>query len=305
MDVKNAFLQGNLEEEVYMTLPPCHKNTSDPSLVCKLRKTIYGLKQSPRVWYAKLNSFLLKNNFVKSTADYSMFINHSGKSTTVILVYVDDIIIIGNDNDEIKKVKQLLKNEFDIKDLGTLSYFLRIEIAHSSKGLFLSQRKYVLDLLKETDKLGAKPTGTPIETNIKLGLEDGEPLPDIGQYQRLIGKLIYLTVTRPDIVFAVSIVSQFMHAPRTSHLSTIDIILRYLKGTPGQGIWMKKNVTNNVVGYSDADWARSCDRKSTTGFCTFVGGNLVTWKSKKQNVVARSSAEAEYRAMASTASELT
>jgi Reverse transcriptase (RNA-dependent DNA polymerase) len=210
-----------------------------------------------------------------------MFINHSDKSTTVILVYVDDIIITENNNEEIKKVKQSLKNEFDIKDLGTLSYFLGIEIAHSSKGLFLSQRKYVLDLLKETGKLGAKSASTPIETNIKLGPEDGELLPDIVQYQRLVGKLIYLTVTRPDIAFALSVVSQFMHAPCTSHLSTIDRILRYLKGTPGQGIWMKKNITNNVVSYSDADWAGSCDRKSTTGFCMFVGGNLVTWKSKK------------------------
>ena len=157
-----------------------------------------------------------------------------------------------------------MKNEFDIKDLGKLSYFLGIEIAHSSKGLFLSQRKYVIDLLKETGKLGAKPAGTPMETNIKLGPEDGEPLSDIGQYQRLVGKLIYLTVTRPDIAFVVSVVSQFMHAPRTSHLSAIDRILRYLKDTPGQGIWMKKNITNNVVGYSDADWAGSCDRKSTT-----------------------------------------
>jgi Reverse transcriptase (RNA-dependent DNA polymerase) len=109
-----------------------------------------------------------------------MFINHFDKSITIILVYVDDIIITENDNEEIKKVKQSLKNEFDIKDLGTLSYFLRIKIAHSSKGLFLSQRKYVIDLLKETSKLGAKPAGTPIETNIKLGPEDGKPLPDIG-----------------------------------------------------------------------------------------------------------------------------
>jgi Reverse transcriptase (RNA-dependent DNA polymerase) len=191
------------------------------------------------------------------------------------------IIITGNDNEEIKRIKQLLKNEFDIKDLGTLSYFFGIEITHSSKGLFLSQRKYVLNLLKGTGKLRAKSTGTPMETNIKLGPEDGELLSDIGQYQMLVGKLIYLTVTRPDIAFAVSVVSQFMYAARTSHLSTIDRILIYLKGTPGQEIWMKKNITNNVVGYSDADWAGSCDRKSTTGFCTFVGGNLVTWKIKK------------------------
>jgi hypothetical protein len=194
-----------------------------------------------------------------------------------------------------------LKNEFDIKDLGKLSYFLGIEIAYSNKDLFLSKRKYTLNLLKE---LGAKPTNTPMETNTKLRLEEGELLADIGQYQRLVGKLIYLTVTRPDISFAVSMVSQFMHAPRTSHLSAIDRIHRYLKCTPGQGIWMRKNGSNDVVGFSDADWAGSCDRKSTTGFCTFVGGNLVTWKSKKQNVIARSSAEAEYIAMTSTASEL-
>jgi Reverse transcriptase (RNA-dependent DNA polymerase) len=305
MDVKNAFLQGTLKEEVYMTLPPGYKSTSDPSSVCKLKKAIYGLKQSPRAWYARLSFSLLKINFIKSTTDSTMFVKHSQKSTTIILVYVDDIIVTGNDNEEIKRVKEYLKREFDIKDLGQLSYFLGIEIAHSSKGLFLSQRKYVLNLLKETGKVGAKPASTPMETNIKLGLENGEPLTDIGQYQRLVGKLIYLTVTRPDIAYAVSVVSQFMHAPRTSHLSAIDRILRYLKSTPGQGIWMKKNNSNEVVGFSDADWAGSCDRKSTTEFCTFVGGKLVTWKSKKQSVVARSSAEAEYRAMASTASELT
>ncbi|XP_048232884.1 uncharacterized mitochondrial protein AtMg00810-like [Ricinus communis] len=143
-----------------------------------------------------------------------------------------------------------------------------------------------------------------METKTKLNLEDGNPLDNIGHYQRLVGKLIYLTVTRPNITYAVSVVSQFMHAPRTSHLDAINRILRYLKGTPGQGIWMKNNNTYDIIGFSDADWVGSCDRKSTSGFCTFVGGNLVTWKSKKQTVTARYSAKAEYRAMASTASEL-
>ena len=188
--------------------------------------------------------------------------------------------------------------------MGRLKYFLGIEIAHSSKGLFISQRKYILDLLEETGKLGSKPVITPVDTNVKLNSEDGESLTDISQFQRLVGKLIYLTVTRPDISFAVSQISKFMHAPRTPHLDAVNRILRYLKGTPGKGIWMKNNNSNDVCGYSDADWAGSFDRRSTTGYCTFVGGNLVTWKSKKQNVVARSSAEAEYRAMASTASEL-
>ncbi|XP_048236003.1 secreted RxLR effector protein 161-like [Ricinus communis] len=143
-----------------------------------------------------------------------------------------------------------------------------------------------------------------METNVKLNLEDGDSLTDIRQYQRLVGLLIYLTVTRPDIAYAVSMISQFMHTPCTSHLEAIDRILRYLKSTQGQGTWMKKNNTNTIVGFSDADWIGSSDRKSNTGFCTFVGRNLVTWKSKKQNVIARSSTEVEYRAMAYAASEL-
>ncbi|XP_048226878.1 uncharacterized mitochondrial protein AtMg00810-like [Ricinus communis] len=195
--------------------------------------------------------------------------------------FASDSSLVWNNNEEIEKVKQKLKREFDIKDLGQLTYFLGIEMAKSHKGLFLSQRKYVLDLLNETGKIGAKPIDTPMETKTRLNLEDGDPLDNIGHYQRLVGKLIYLTVTRPDISYAVSMISQFMHAPRTPHLDAVDRILRYLKGTPGHGIWMRNN--NNAItitGFSDADWAGSCDRKSTSGFCTFVGGNLVTWKSK-------------------------
>jgi hypothetical protein len=233
-----------------------------------------------------------------------LFTKIEGKNITLVLVYVDDLIITGNNLEEIRKIKSQLKEKFDIKDLGYLKYFLGIEVAFSRKGLFISQRKYTLDLLKETGKLGCKPASTPIDTKHKLNTEDGEPLEDIPQFQRLVGKLIYLTVTRPDISFSVSQISRFMHLPRTPHLEAVNRILRYLKGNPGKGIKMKNNNSNELCGYSDADWAGSFDRKSTTGFCTFVGGNLVTWKSKKQNVVARSSAEAEYRAMASTASEL-
>ena len=288
-----------------MNLPPGHKNENDKSLTCRLHKSIYGLKQSPRAWYAKLSYALVEFGFTKSSADSSMFVKLTKNSTTIVLVYVDDLIITGNNESEIGAIKQHLKNKFDIKDLGQLTYFLGIELANSTKGLFLSQRKYTLDLLKETGKLGAKPINTPMESNKKLNLEEGEPLENVGQYQRLVGKLIYLTITRPDIAFAVSVVSQFMHAPRTSHMNAIVRILKYLKCSPGRGIWFRKNNNLTIVGFSDADWAGSCDRRSTTGYCTFVGGNLTTWKSKKQNVVARSSAEAEYRAMAATASELT
>ncbi|XP_047320691.1 uncharacterized mitochondrial protein AtMg00810-like [Impatiens glandulifera] len=219
-------------------------------------------------------------------------------------IFEDDIIVTGNNSSYILKIKKYLQEQFDIKDLDTLKYFLGIEIAHSKKDLFLSQRKYVLDLLKEIGKLATKPTKTLIETTVKLNTEEGTPLHYINMYQRLVGKLIYLTVTRPDITFEVSNVSQFMHAPRTSHLSAVYRIRHYLKATTRVGIWMKRNNRIDVIGYTDADWAYIFDRKFTTGFCTFVRGNLVTWRSKKQNTVSRSSAEAEYRAMAATIEEL-
>nr|CAD1826176.1 unnamed protein product [Ananas comosus var. bracteatus] len=303
LDVKNAFLYGELQEEVYMSIPPGHPREGERDLVCRLRKSIYGLKQSPRAWFEKLSSTITSIGFVRNSADYSMFVKKEGTSTTIILVYVDDIILTGDNQKVIEDVKKWLKIMFDIKDLGELRYFLGIEVARSKKGIFLSQRKYTLDLLKETGKLASKPLGTPVD--IHPDLKKGELIDNVGLYQRLVGRLIYLTITRPDISYAVSLVSKFMHSPQTSHMNSVNRILRYLKSDPGKGILMRKNGNLNIVGYSDADWA-GCpiDRHSTTGYCTLLGGNLVTWKSKKQNVVSRSSAEAEYRAMASTACEL-
>jgi Reverse transcriptase (RNA-dependent DNA polymerase) len=302
MDVKNAFLHGELEEEVYMEPPP--GLSLKYGVVCRLKKAIYGLKQSPRAWYGKLSSALTKIGYKKSEADSSMFTLISDKGCVIILIYVDDLVITGSDQQGIAALKTHLKNEFDIKDLGYLRYFLGIEIARSQKGLFLSQRKYVLDLLKETEKLGVKPSNIPINYNSKF-VSDDDMLEDIGQFQRIVGKLIYLTITRPDIAYSVSFVSQFMQKPTKQHMELVDQILRYLKGAPGRGILMRNNGHVNITGYSDADWAGNpIDRKSTSGFCTFVGGNLVTWKSKKQATVARSSAEAEYRAMAVATCEI-
>jgi hypothetical protein len=171
-------------------------------------------------------------------------------------------------------------------------------VSRSSKGIYLSQRKYVLDLLSETGMLGSRPACTPIEQNHRLANDSGEPV-DREQYQRLVGRLIYLSHTRPNIAFAVSVVSQFMHDPKTQHMNAVLRIIRYLKGCPGRGLLYRPHGNLKVECYTDADWAGSLeDRKSTSGYCSFVGGNLVTWRSKKQSVVARSTAEAEFRAMA-------
>ncbi|XP_019086329.1 PREDICTED: uncharacterized protein LOC109126889 [Camelina sativa] len=263
-----------------MRPPPSLEDTIGPGKVFKLNKAIYGLKQSPRAWYHKLSTTLLERGFRKSEAEHTLFTLPSDKGIVVILVYVDDIIITGNDKVGIQDTKTFLKSVFDIKDLGELKYFLGIEVYRSDEGLFLSQRKYALDLLSETGKLGSKAVPTPLEENYKAGGKgelDATPFEDVKQYRRLVGKLIYLTITRPDICFAVNQVSQHMQIPTVHHWNMVNQILKYLKGSPGQGIWMGRNKNTELVGYCDADYAGDReDRRSTTGYCIFLGGNLVT-----------------------------
>ncbi|KAJ4721114.1 Retrovirus-related Pol polyprotein from transposon TNT 1-94 [Melia azedarach] len=299
LNVKNAFLHGNLEEEVYMNVPPGFETTMRADKACKLKKSLYGLKQSPRAWFEKFTSSIRCKGFQQSQGDHTLFFKHGENGKFIaLLVYVDDIILTGNDEKEARRLKEELNKEFEIKDLGNLGYFLGIEVARSRKGIFLSQRKYVTDLLKETGMLGCKAVGTPIEVNHKLETLKGG-LVNKEKYQRLVGKLIYLSHTRPDISYYVGIVSQFMHNPNEEHMKVVLRIIKYLKNSPGMGLLFTKVEKIEVEVYTDADWAgSSLDRRSISGYCTFLGGNLVTWRSKKQSVVARSSAEAEFRSMA-------
>ncbi|RVW69562.1 Retrovirus-related Pol polyprotein from transposon RE2 [Vitis vinifera] len=280
MDVHNAFLHGDLEEEVYMKLPPGFER-SDPNLVCRLRKSLYGLKQAPRCWFAKL---------VTALKGY---------------VYVDDLIISGNDSAALKTFKAYLSDCFKMKDLGVLKYFLGIKVARSSAGLFLCQRKYTLDIVSEAGLLGAKPCGFPIEHNHRLGLANGELLSNPESYRRLVGRLIYLAVTRPDLAYSVHILSQFMQEPRIEHWEAALRVVCYLKGTPGQGILLRADSDLSLQGWCDSDWA-ACPvtRRSLSGWLVFLGQSPISWKTKKQHTVSRSSAEAEYRAMAAVTCEL-
>lgn len=304
LDIKNAFLHGDLQEEVYMEQPPGFVAQGESDKVCRLRKSLYGLKQSPRAWFGKFSQALVCFGMKKSTSDHSVFYRRSEKGIVLLVVYVDDIVITGNDVLGISSLKTFLQGQFYTKDLGQLKYFLGIEVMRSKKGIYLSQRKYVLDLLSETGKLGAKPSGTPMMPNQQL-VKEGELCKDPERYRRLVGKLNYLTVTRPDIAYSVSVVSQFMSSPTVDHWAAVEQILCYLKAAPGRGILYKDHGHTRVECFSDADWAGSReDRRSTSGYCVFVGGNLVSWKSKKQNVVSRSSAESEYRAMAQSVCEI-
>ena len=183
----------------------------------------------------------MKCGFSQSQGDHTLFFKHSPhQKITVLIVYVDDIIMTGDNYEEIKDMKTQLSREFEIKDLGNLRYFLGMEVARSKDSMFISQRKYILDLLKETGSLGSKPATTPIDPNHRLGLDSEEHLVDKGRYQRLVGKLIYLSHTRPDIAYVMGVVSQFMHSPLECHIEAVQRILRYLKTTPGRGLLFKK-----------------------------------------------------------------
>jgi hypothetical protein len=304
LDVNNAFLHGDLCEDVYIKIPQGLNGFSDDK-VCKLTKSLYGLKQASRKWYEKLSQFLISHHFTQAPSDPTLFVKQTADTFTALLVYVDDIVLTGDSMTEIDNIKTHLHNTFGIKDLGTLKFFLDLEVAHSTKGITLSQRQYCLDLLAETGDLGSKPSSIPMDPSHKLHHDDGPPYTDVTGYRTLVGKLLYLTNTRPDIAFPVQQLCQFLDCPTTLHYKAAHKVLRYLKGCPGTGLFFPRTSDTHLVGFTDADWGGCVDtRRSITGYCFFLGSSLICWKSKKQQTISRSSSEAEYRALASSTCEL-
>ena len=280
LDVNNAFLHDDLDEEVYMKLALGYR-ASTPNKVCKLKKSLYGLKQAPRQWFAKLSSTLCAYGFVKSYADYSLFTYRKGQVFMALLIYVDDIILATNNAHSCQKFKEYLNQCFSIKDLGPLKYFLGIEVARGEKGLFLCQRKYALEIVDECSLLGAKPANFPMDQNHQLALAHSKELEDPTSYRRLIGRLIYLTITRPDLTYAVHILSQFMQAPREDHMNAARRVVRYIKGSAGQGILLPRASDLQLVSYCDSDWgACPISKRSLTGYFVTLGGAPISWKLK-------------------------
>ncbi|KAK2413561.1 putative mitochondrial protein [Trifolium repens] len=308
LDVNNAFLHGDLHEEIFMSLPPgmyIHNSDTETTKVCKLQKSIYGLKQASRQWYSKLSESLISFGYMQSSSDFSLFTKFNESSFTALLVYVDDIVLAGNDISEIQNVKSFLNDRFKIKDLGPLRYFLGLEVARSKQGILLNQRKYTLELLEDSGNLAAKSSLTPYDISLKLQNSDSPLYNDETQYRRLIGRLIYLTTTRPDISFVVQQLSQFVSQPRQVHYHAAIRVLQYLKTAPAKGLFYSATSDLKLSSFADSDWA-TCPttRKSVTGYCVFLGSSLISWKSKKQSTVSKSSTEAEYRALASLTCEL-
>ncbi|KAI3776447.1 hypothetical protein L1987_46232 [Smallanthus sonchifolius] len=289
LDVNNAFLHGDLEEEVYMKIPPGFTNGENETWVCRLQKSLYGLKQASRNWYHKFTSTLEEMGFKQSLADPSLFTYKTDVVHAAVLIYVDDVIMVGDDINKIRDTKAELHRRFTIKDLGNLKYFLGIEVARTKDGIVLSQRKYTLDILRDMGLEGCRPSAFPMEQGLKLDKGENDERVDAGQYRRLVGRLLYLQATRPDIAYSVNLLSQFVADPRQPHFDAALRVVRYLKTTLGQGILLPKEGGMHLVAYSDSDWMGCLfTRRSRTGYLLVFGGAPVSWRSKKQSVVSRS-----------------
>ena len=303
MDVVTAFLNGKLDEEIYMVQPEGFIKPGSENLVCKLNRSLYGLKQAPRMWNAMLDEFLKQNNFCQSHADQCVYVRGNSDEKTIIAVYVDDMVILSKTNAELNRVKQLLAERFKMKDMGELKYILGINVKQGSQCVFLNQQTYVEQMLDKYGMGNCNPASTPAATDLKLIKEDGSKSVDQSQYQSMIGSLLYLAVgTRPDIAFAVGAVSKFNSCPTESHLTAVKRIFRYLKGSSQMGI--KYSGSNVLVGYADASWGSDHDdRHSTSGVVFFSANGPISWLSKRQSTVALSTAESEYVALFSSVKE--
>jgi len=306
LDVKNAFLHGTLSETVYCAQPSGFEDSAHPDFVCRLNKSLYGLKQAPRAWYSRFATFLLSLGFVEAKTDTSLFVYQRGSDLVYLLLYVDDIVLTASSQALLQRIIAALQHEFSMKDLGELHHFLGMHVQRCGDGLLLSQRQYMLDILDRAGMADCKPCSTPVDTNPKVAAADGAPVDDASDFRSLAGALQYLTFTRPDIAYAVQQVCLHMHDPRAPHLAALKRILRYVRGTLDLGLLLRPSSSTDLVVYTDADWAGCPDtRKSTSGYAVFLGDNLISWSSKRQNTVSRSSAEAEYRAVANGVAEAT
>ncbi|GKC63185.1 putative ribonuclease H-like domain-containing protein [Tanacetum coccineum] len=299
MDVKSAFLYGTIDEEVYVSQPPGFVDPDHPKKVYKVVKALYGLHQAPRAWYATLSTFLEKHGYKRGTIDKTLFIKRNKKDIMLVQVYVDDIIFGSTKKSWCDEFEALMKSRFQMSSMGELTFFLGLQVKQNKEGIFISQDKYVAEILKKFDLVNVKTALTPMETKVALTKDEEAVDVDVHLYRSMIGSLMYLTASRPDIMYAVCVCSRFQVTPKTSHLNAVKRIFKYLKGKPHLGLWYPRESPFDLEAFSDSDYGGSnLDRKSTTGGCQFLGQRLISWQCKKQTIVATSTTEAEYVAAA-------
>jgi hypothetical protein len=287
LDVKSAFLHGYLEEQVFIDQPPGYVKFGNEHKVYRLKKALYGLKQAPRAWYNRIETYFLKVGFVKCPYEHTMFVKIGDKGKVLIVcLYVDDLIFTGDCAAMFSEFKKSMMNEFEMTDLGLMHYFLGIEVMQLDAGIFISQRKYVGEILSRFQMKDCNPVSTPAECGTKLHKDlDGQKV-DSTLYKQIVGSLMYLTTTRPDIMYSVSLISRYMENPTELHLLAAKRILRYLQGTRNLGIYYTKGEKSDLIGFTDSDYAGDQDdRKSTSGYVFMLGNGAVSWSSKKQPIV--------------------
>ncbi|GJT74973.1 putative ribonuclease H-like domain-containing protein [Tanacetum coccineum] len=300
MDVKSAFLYGKIEEEVYVCQPLGFQDPKFPDKVYKVEKALYGLHQAPRAWYETLSTYLLDNGFKRGQIDKTLFIKRVKGDILLVQVYVDDIIFGSTRKEMCTQFEKMMHKRFQMSSMGELTFFLGLQVTQKNDGIFISQDKYVEEILKKFGFSTVKTTSTPMETSKPL-LKDAEAEDvDVYLYRSMIGSLMYLTASRPDIMFAVCTCARFQVTPKVSHLHAVKRIFRYLKGQPKLGLWYPKDSPFDLEVYTDSDYAgASLDRKSTTEGCQFLGRRFISWQCKKQTIVVNSTTEAEYVVAAS------
>ena len=308
MDVKTAFLNGELEEEIYMEQPEGFVKVGEEHLVCKLVKSLYGLKQAPRAWNKKLHQELTKAGFIRLEADHSVYQKHDATGQVFLLIYVDDLVIVTSTKESLHSCKNGLSKIFKMTDLGETSHFLGMEVQRDRKKnqIFLNQTTYIKAMLERLGMAECAPLKIPLAVGAKLPPCSTEQKPYLQYFQSAVGSLMYLMVaTRPDLAYAVGAVSQFMASPDDEHLAAVKRVLRYVRGTMDYKLVLGAGKQGtHLIGYSDADWAANdINRRSISGYCFMLGAGAVSWKSKKQTSVALSSTEAEYMALTQATKE--
>ena len=308
-----AFLNGEMGEDVYMEQPEGCKNASKPDHVCKLVKALYGTKQGPRMWNVKIDEFLKGLNFRSSTYDPCIYVRYMEGKILIVALYVDDLLLAGDEPDTIMWMKGELSKRFEMKDLGQAKVCLGLEISRvrSEKAVFLSQSKYSISILERFGMQDSRPVPTPMVPNSSKSnpLDSADPETDAAAkdepYRQAIGSLMYLMLgTRPDLAYAVGKLSRFCEDPQQKHWMAVKRVFRYIAGSKELGLKFDGHASLDLVGYSDADWAGDTkDRKSTSGFVFTLGGGPISWGSKKQTIVAVSTCEAEYISMSTASKE--
>lgn len=306
LDVKSTFLNGFLEEEIYVEQPLGYVKVGQEGKVYKLKKALYGLKQAPRAWNARIDKYFVENGFEKCPYEHALYMKvDANRNFLLVCLYVDDLIFTGNAPTMFKEFKKSMIREFEMTDIGLMSHFLGIEVEQRENGIFISQSGYAKEVLKRFGIESCNPVNTPVESGVELRKSTNGGNVDTTYFKSLVGSLRYLTCTRPDILYGVGLISRYMEAPDQSHLNAAKRILRYIKGTLNDGLFYSCVDVFKLVEYSDSDWGRDLDeRKSTSGFAFFMANAVFTWSSKKQPIVTLSTCEAEYVAANSAVCQL-